>query len=490
MEKKKRAHIAFPLLLFLISVVLLVGVNLYRFGKTQKLRRMVCDANEMLFAGDTEGARNVYEQVMDEDANNSSACEGMMQLAYESGDRQLLDEYYDRWLDIQIENGNTSDERISIMGGIINDMEKRKDLNGISAFIAGGDYASAQEALQELAATGKGEEADRAQADMLIYLARKDMRLRNFDRAVEYLEKSMNLTDDDSEAQQLYAEAEEYRLVSALDKHDTAAAEELAAAIAITSYDSDIKREKQRVEHFSSIAEDLKSAFESEDTDALYALLNDEELKADAAGLRQPYIMQGQVSGAGSIAFYSINNRLYVYYGTFKEGVREGDGKWACIASDKRLVIYSLKWEKDLPEGEGSCDRYSAPPVNEEEPYTAIHEHDDFTTVHGIMDGRYSMKTEVNSEWPYDYSVEYDLENGYCPRIEPGEYPDLIDLYNSYPAPLAGWTEADVYDPAWKKEYTTTIWFIWTPTRWSVDGLENGVIPAKTLAPVDDEETL
>ena len=53
MENKKRAHIAFPLLLFMISVVLLVGVNLYRFGKTQQLRRMVCDANEMLFEGDS-----------------------------------------------------------------------------------------------------------------------------------------------------------------------------------------------------------------------------------------------------------------------------------------------------------------------------------------------------------------------------------------------------------------------------------------------------
>ena len=489
MENKKRAHIAFPLLLFMISVVLLVGVNLYRFGKTQQLRRMIADANGMLFEGDSKGAQNVYEYVLNEDANNSYACEGMMQLAYETGDRQLLDEYYDRWLDIQIENGNTSDERIGIMGGIINDMEKRKDLNGISALIAEGDYASAQGALQELAATGKGEEADRAQADMLLYLAAKDMKLRNFDRAVEYLEKAMNLNGDDAKVQQLYAEAGEYRLKAALDRHDTAAAEELANATGITAYESDIKREKQRLEHFNAIAEDLKTAFDNEDMDALYGLLNDEELKADAAGLRQPYILQGQVSGAGSVAFYSVNNRLYIYYGTIKEGLREGDGKWACIASDKRLVIYSLKWEKDLPEGEGSCDRYSAPPVNEEDPYTAIHEHDEFTAVHGIMDGRYSMKTEVNSEWPYEYSVEYDLENGYCPRIEPGEYPELIDLYNAYPAPLAGWTEADVYDPAWKKEYTTTIWFIWTPTRWSVDGSETGVIPAKTPTHTETDET-
>ena len=70
------------------------------------------------------------------------------------------------------------------------------------------------------------------------------------------------------------------------------------------------------------------------------------------------------------------------------------------------------------------------------------------------------------------------LKNGYCPRIEPGEYPDLIDLYNTYPAPLAGWTEAEVYDPAWKKEYTTTIWFNWTPARWVVDGIEADIAPA------------
>ena len=94
------------------------------------------------------------------------------------------------------------------------------------------------------------------------------------------------------------------------------------------------------------------------------------------------------------------------------------------------------------------------------------------------MDGRYSMKTTVTSEWPYDYSVEYDLKDGYCPPVEPGEYPELIDQYLSYPAPLAGWSEATVFDPAWKKEYTTTIWFNWTPARWVVEGVDTGVAPA------------
>lgn len=479
MKKKKRAHIAFPLLVFMISVAMLVGACMYRYGRAQTLRILVADANERLLAGSIEDARSIYDSVIAEDPHNSAAFEGMMQIAYETGDRQLLADCYDSWLDIQIEKGNTSDERIDIMGGIVNDMEKRTDLNGISALIAEGDYTAAQEALQALAASGKGEEADDAQADMLVYLARKDMRLRNFDRAVEYLDKALNLRPDDAQAAQLYKEAQENRLVSALERHDTAAAEELANTAAITGYEDEIRIEKQRVEHLRQVADELKAAFDNEDIYNLYMLLNDAELKADTAELKQPYIMQEQLSGAGSMAFYSVNNRLYVYYGIIKEGSREGDGSWSCIGSDGRLVIYSLKWEKDLPEGEGCCDRYSAPSENEEETESTIHEHDEFTTLHGIMNGKYSMKTEVNNEWPYEYSVQYDLKNGYCPRIEPGEYPDLIDLYNAYPAPLAGWTEADVYDPAWKKEYTTTIWFIWTPSRWAVDGIETGVIAAK-----------
>ena len=479
MKAKKRAHIAFPLLIFMLSAAMLVAACMYRYSRAQTLRVMVADANDILLAGDTEGARSIYESVIAEDPHNSEAYEGMMQIAYLEGDRQLLTECYDSWLDVQIEKGNTSDERIDIMGGIVNDMEKRTDLNGISTLIADGDYAAAQEALQALAASGKGEEADDAQADMLIFLARKDMRLRRFDRAVDYLEKALSLRADDAQALQLYKEVQEKRLIYALEDHDTAAAEELANTAGVSGYEDDIRTEKQRTEHFTDAADSLREAFDNEDTAALYELLNDEQLKADAAELRQPYIMQTQMSGAGSMGFYSVNNRLYVYYGTMKEGRREGDGVYSCIGSDGRLVVYRLKWENDLPEGEGSCDRYSAPSENEEEDPTTVHEHDEFTSVHGIMDGKYSMKTEVNNEWPYEYSVEYELKNGYCPRIEPGEYPDLIDLYNAYPAPLAGWTEADVYDPAWKKEYTTTIWFIWTPSRWVVDGIETGVIPAK-----------
>ncbi len=476
MKKKKRAHIAFPLLLFLISAGLLVAANSYRYGRVQHFNIIVDGANDALMAGDTEGARTIYESVLDEDPLNSAACEGMMQLAYESGDRALLMDYYDRWLDIQVETGNTSDERIDIMGGIINDMERRTDLNSISALIADGDYQAAQGALQELAASGKNEEADKAQADVLRYLASKDMKLRNFDRAVGFLEKAVTLSHDDPATVALYRDAQEWRLKAALDAHDTAAATDIAALADLTSYADAIEAEKKRAEHLSSVRDTIKAAFDAGDTDALYEQLNDEELKADAAELKKPFIIQGQVSGAGSIAFYSIDDRLYVYYGNMKDGYREGDGRWAHIASDGRLVIYSLNWKADKPEGEGMCDRYSAPSDSEEA--EAQHEHDEFTTHGGVMDGKYSMKNEIITEWPYDYSVEYELKNGYCPRIEPGEYPDLIDLYNTYPAPLAGWTEAEVYDPAWKKEYTTTIWFNWTPARWVVDGIEADIAPA------------
>lgn len=478
MKKKKRAHIAFPLLLFVLSIGMLVMANMYKYGRPQQLKKIVEEADDKLAAGDIEEARSVYEAVLDEDPNNSAACEGMMQLAFDTGDRELLVESYDRWLDIQIATGNTSDKRIDIFSGIINDMERRTNLNGIAELIAEGDYASAQGALQDLAAAGNSEDADKAQAAVLLYLARKDMALRNFDRVVEYLDKAVSIAPDDKNAAQLLQKAQEERLKSALEAHNTAAAEEIASAAAIEGYADAIKEEKQRVESFRTAAEKITEAFGNEDTDALYQLLSDEELKAGARELREPYIIQGQVSGSGSMAFYSVDNKLYVYYGTIKEGKREGDGRWASIASDGKLVIYSLNWKSDLPEGEGSCDRYSAPSDPEQEEADAIHEHDEFTTHGGVMDGKYSMKTTVTREYPYEYSVEYEIKDGFSKRIEPGEYPDIIDLYTAYPAPLAGWTEAEVYDDVWKKEYTTTIWFNWTPSRWVVDGIEAGVIPA------------
>ena len=479
MKKKKRAHIAFPLLLFLISIAMLVMSIVDKYGRPQQLKKIVEEADEKLAAGDIEAARSVYEAVLGEDPNNSPACEGMMQLAFDTGDRELLVDSYDKWLDIQIATGNTSDKRIDIFSGIINDMERRTNLNGIAELIAAGDYAAAQSELQDLAAAGNSEDADKAQAAVLLYLARKDVALRNYDRAVEYLDKAVSIEQDDNNAGQLLQKAQEERLKSALDAHNTAAAEEIAASAAIDGYADAINAEKQRVEGFNTAAEKITEAFSNEDTDALYQVLNDDELKAGAGELRKPYIIQGQVSGAGSVAFYSVDDRLYVYYGTIKDGMREGDGRWASIASDAKLVIYSLNWKADMPEGEGSCDRYSAPVDPEQEEADSIHEHDEFTTHGGVMDGKYSMKTTVTREYPYEYSVEYDIKEGFCKLIEPGEYPDLIDLYTAYPAPLAGWTEAEVYDDVWKKEYTTTIWFNWTPSRWVVDGVEAGVIPAK-----------
>lgn len=476
MNKKARRRIAIPLLLFLISLGLLFAAVINRYGKAERLNKLAAHGNELLASGDKNQAEAVYKDILSEDPDNSAAYEGLMQLAYELKDRQLLTEYYDRWLDIQIAKGNTSDSRIDRMGLVINDMERRKELNGISDLIVSGDQEAAEEALKSLAATGKNAEADRAYADMMIYLAGKCADLKNYEQAADYLNKALPYASEEQNAGELLYRIQEERIKAALEDHDITAAADIVKQEGIEGYDEQIRREKERAEHFTSVAEEIRAAFENEDTDALYGLLNDEELKADSMELKKPYITGGQAMGAGSISFYRINNRLYVYYGTIKERSREGDGKWVYISSDGRLVIYTLTFKGDKPEGEGSCDRFSAP--SEEEGAVSVHEHDDFYVNGGVMDGRYSMKTTVTSEWPYDYSVEYDLKDGYCPPVEPGEYPDLIDLYLSYPAPLAGWSEATVYDPAWKKEYTTTIWFNWTPARWVVEGIVTGVAPA------------
>ena len=476
MNREKRRRIAIPLLLFLISVGLLSAVVFYRYGRTEQLNKLVAGGNEILASGDRKGAEAVYMEVLAEDPDNSAAYEGLMQLAYELKDRQLLTEYYDRWLDIQIAKGNTSDSRIDRMGRVINDMERRKELNGISDLIVSGDQEAAEEALKSLAATGKNAEADKAYADMMIYLAGKSADLKNFDQAADYLNKALPYASEEQNAGELLYGIQEERLAAALDEHDITAAADIARQEGIEGYDGLIRAEKERSERFVSAADELKTAFESEDTQALYGILNDGELKADSKSLKKPFITGGQALGTGSIVFYCINNRLYVYYGTVKDSLREGDGKWVHISDDGRLVIYTLNFKADKPEGEGSCDRFSAP--SEEEDAVSVHEHDEFSVNGGVMDGRYSMKTTVASEWPYDYSVEYDLKDGYCPPVEPGEYPELIDQYLSYPAPLAGWSEATVYDPAWKKEYTTTIWFNWTPARWVVEGIDTGVAPA------------
>ena len=81
MKKKKRAHIAFPLLLFLISAGLLVAANSYRYGRVQHFNIIVDGANDALMACDTEGARTIYESWLGEDRVNSAAWEGMMKHA-------------------------------------------------------------------------------------------------------------------------------------------------------------------------------------------------------------------------------------------------------------------------------------------------------------------------------------------------------------------------------------------------------------------------
>ncbi len=467
--KKRPAILYAGIIMFVIAALLLTAVLLYKNSSSMRLKARLAQADEALEAGRLKEAADIYSEVQSADPGKPEVYECLMQLAYVSGDGVLLSDSYEQWLDLQIKAGNTDDERIDQMSGVINDMERREKLKTVSEMLAKEDYHGAQEVLSGLSAAGSDPDVDRACAALLIYLAERDSRLGSYETAEAYLKKAASMTEDDTKILKLLDDIHGKKLKTAIDRHDYTGAGALLDGTEAGGYADTIAACQERDGRIREKTDKLLTAIDKKDYKTVYRTLSDPGLKADVREMASPLYGKDDL-------VCCINNRPYIYYGGLKNGKREGQGKWVFIASDGRLVIYELEWKDDLPSGEGSCDRYSLDPSGEEA--VNVHEHDEFSVSYGVMEGKYRMKTRVNSEFPYEYSVEYDLKNGYCPRIEPEDYPEVISMYMTYPTPIAGWTEAQVYDPAWKKEYTTTVWFNWTPVCQTVDGIDTGVAPA------------
>ncbi|MCR5251163.1 MAG: hypothetical protein K6E50_11205 [Lachnospiraceae bacterium] len=448
--------------------------------------RELTRANRLLNAGSVSEAEAAFRSALAIDPSSSAAHEGLMQLAYDKHDLAWLSDEYQSWLDLQIAAGNTGDERIPIMQDVLRDAEQTDILKDAVAAAEAGDIRLVSEQLEKLPADAEAyAKSEPLRLDCLLHFAEEAWDQRDTAEAMEELRKANAISPGDERVRDAILKAAREQAIDLMyDQEYEEAVALMDECIGIFGRDvlEDVRAKCEELRKADELLqgrmEKLQSAYKDKDNEKLTELLQDEKFR-EASRLIRTVLYSSEAKNGGEeagVAIYSIGNRPYVYFGSFDaEGKRKGNGGWCFSDGEGKLTRYELNWENDLPEGSGSCDRYNTI-TKRDEGGTVIetnttHEHDSFTVEGGVMCGDYHMQSEVISDYPYEYAVDYSLKNGYVPRIEPEDYPELIALYMPYPVPLAGWTTAEVYDPYWKENYTTTIWYNWTPNRWGVDGI-------------------
>ncbi len=471
-------------MLFLTSVAAGGAAAYVYTGVPARTARLLGSANEALNTGKIDEAGTLYRYILSLDGDNIEALEGMMQVCALRDERPELYACAGRFLELNLATDAASSEKNRKIRETLTLMHGEEQLREAAETYYSGNADKAAEMLLELPESLSGEDVNGIRSSAALTQAREAWLKHDLAAAYEHLcFADDNVPFNGEEKERLVIIGREHML-ECIKRQEYDEALEVAAAVkercgrdALSDLRSRCTTIKNASAAIDKKLEQLSELIAADDIDGITDYLQDKNLKNNLKQLKGVYYSPELRGGNGTgIAIYRVSNRSFVYSGSMKDGKREGDALWLYSDGDGKLCLYRLNWVNDLPEGEGTRDQYSTL-VNrgeggQELDRSVTHETDSFTLKGGVMCGAYQMKSEVLIEYPYSYGIDYTLSDGYCPQILPGEYPELIDYYLNYPCALSGWTEAEAWDPFYEENYTTTIWYVWSPSRWTVEGVE------------------
>ena len=475
--KKKNGFLIFSGVLLGISLIIgAMAVILASSPRTQGVRSLNL-GNRYLSDMDYEAAIASYREVLEIDERNEEALRGLMQAAYSSDDMDLLREALDAYQDSGI-----SDPDMDRMSDNLNELLRNAGLEEAASLIDKGKYEKALDLIEDLS-DGSQEDIIALQVQLYEKCAENAWKERRFEDALEYFKKALELTDDESVRSHLINVAEGY-VNDCINHQDYDKAGELIKWVQDTCGDNALKGYEERVADMESFddslqskLEELNSAFENDDVKLIEDLMNSRDFKEFGKQVRTVFYSDSlkdsdKPEGTGT-AIYIQSGNLYVYYGEFANGLRNGHGLYYYSSDNDHLTKLSLNWIDDVPQGSGTGEMYSTMitwnnGVKVKE--TDMIKNLEFTLKDGRYDGDVVEHSQVLGDEGYSYDWTIPYHDGVPERLMPGDYPaEICDYLGNPNAVLTVWTRLERND-GWGGTFTTTIWDEWRPGRYGVDG--------------------
>lgn len=475
---------------------------------------MISEGNRYLNELEYKQAVAQYEMALEIEPKNAEAIQGIVEAAFQAGDFDKAEEYIRYYWETAAEDeefyqenrenlmkmtrgtgqfigesGDYADFLIEMQGSMEEEDFHRLASEAVSALAAQGDYDKAAE-LAKVLYESTGSEEDR---DVLVKLyelsAEEAWREHDYDRALALLEKAMEYDGECGRLKdELQKVAEDYIIVC-INSQQYDKAEELIDKVqglkgdgSLSGYAEDIARMREVDDTLQGLIEELNAAFDADDITAIETLMNSKEFEDSAEEIRSVLysssLRQEEKPQGRGTAIYIIGGKSYVYYGDYRDGKRQGSGRWYYSSGEGYLEKYTLNWENDLPNGEGRLDSYGTlthrndygEVTGESKTKTDII----FTCVNGVMEGDYIYHADVLDEYSYSFDFIIKLTKGYSTPLKEGEYPGEIDRYNGGRKIIA-YAVVEKYNPYWDYYYESYVWLSYTTSQRTVDGFDSCV---------------
>lgn len=442
--KKKISIMPFSIGAAVIAGVLtVITIVTAKSDNTSAIRNLNL-GNQFLLEMDYDQAIAAYTEALEIEPQNREALLGVMQAAYQTGDLDLLEKTYMTYLDVV---GTESSSDTDQMMEQIRQLRKEANLEKAVDLVQQGKYEEANELVEKIAEDSP-EGLDMLRVELMQKCAEKEWEQRDFEEALDYLEQAYELAEDKEKVGDELSHVAENYIVDCINHQEYETARKILSWLQDLRGDNSLQEFETKIADMEAVdselqimIDNLNAAFDANDIEKTMELMQDEGFKNNGRKIRTVIYSNSlkeskEVNGNGT-AIYNVGGKLYIYYGEFSDGLRNGEGQYYYYDEDYEELCHLISnWENDFPNSESILNDY-----------IVVHNVDDDTTEMGHNISQLSLDKGVyegieknhgesiyrGMSYSYDFEVEYS--DGYAiPKIASSECPyEIARHYQSPP---------------------------------------------------------
>ena len=459
-EKNKNKNPKWKKLLIAAGILALVAAGaVYGYSQTpgQKLASSLSLGNRYLNEVNYEQAVAEFSKALEIEPRNEEALKGILEAAARTDDQELFQTTFRSLLELY-----QSDETIT--------EEEWATLTQMA--LAAEQYYSETsylELLQEMISDTQDPALKERYLVILNEAADEEWKQRNFEAVLDKLEQAYRMDPGNEQIKEelihIVKEYVEYCRQNQQYDKGTERIEWLRELLGdpelLKEQENSLLSMQDTDDRIQDIVNQLNICFESDDITGIMDIMKTEEWQEQTDKVYRVFYSQNLLEQEGlngkGTGIYKSYGTIYVYYGNYENGIRQGEGLWYCYNDTyNKLDKYSLNWVNGVPQGQGTADIYATAVVHgwggEKIGEERTHQQLSFKVVDGILDGEYVSNATYDGEYGHvQYTLKIDYVNGIGIIVDT---PSDIEPYLGENKQIIGWTHRSDGGHAWQK-YST-----------------------------------
>ena len=392
-DKKAQSKWKKPAIIAGMAALVIAG-GLFGYSQTpgQRLNSCLSLGNRYLNEVDYEQAVTEFSKALEIEPRNEEALKGILEVAARTNDQELFQNAFQSLLEVYQGDDSLSEEEWATL---------------VQMALAAEQYyseTSYMELLQEIMTDTEDFALKQRYMDILNEEADREWKQNNYEAVLDKLEEAYGMDPENEQIKEELIRVVKAYVDQCRKNQQYEKGMEKIEWLRNLLGDPELLKEQEDSltamqetdSRIQEVVNQLNVCFENDDVDGIMSLMGSEEWKSQTAAVYKVFYSQNlletsEITGKGT-GIYNYYGTIYVYYGNYVNGVRQGQGLWYSYNDMyNSLNKYDLNWENGVPQGHAESDFYTTFTIKG---YGGVvlgeskmHQKESFEVVNGIYDG-------------------------------------------------------------------------------------------------------